>query len=226
MSCDAPNGAKAALSLLDQHYTSFYSTVDIARQTGHPVPVDTRGWSQIIVSVLTGISGLKRKKGADFDDGSDVKAANTWEAIDIPRFNGVIKAGTKAKTAGKIGSLDAIPHLFLVLWDTKPDRTHRCRIWCVRPWHDPLFRKMCIKWYAQRERGEIISTNFQLHPPLGKDSNLIRNTCGNLNYPLLFSAERGEGNYELKMFQAKIMQHGLCTKADPTAVPQLIGGAG
>ena len=58
------------------------------------MPVDLRGWSQIIVSVLTGIKGIARKKGADLEDGSDVKAANTWEAIDTPRFNGVIKAGT------------------------------------------------------------------------------------------------------------------------------------
>jgi hypothetical protein len=115
------------LQLLDVHYGSFYGIAEIAKQTGHPVPMDTRAWSQILVSVLTGIKGLSRKKGTDLSDGSDVKGANTWEAIDTPRFNNVIKAGTKAETAGKMESLDTLPHLFLVLWDTASERRNaRC----------------------------------------------------------------------------------------------------
>ena len=47
-----------------------------------------------------------RKKGADLGDGSDVKGANTWKAIDTPRFNGVLKAGTKSSVSDKIDSLD------------------------------------------------------------------------------------------------------------------------
>jgi hypothetical protein len=222
MKSDTPDEVDLVLSLLDQHYDSFHSVVEIARKTGHPVPVDSRGWSQIIVSALTGIGGLKRKKGADLDDGSDVKAANTWEAIDTPRFNGVIKAGTKAKTAGKLKSLDSMPFLFLVLWDIKPTGSHRCRIWCVRPKVDKLFRKMCAAWYDARDDGKIISTNFQLHPPRGKDSNMIRNTCGNLNYPLLFCAERDENCYILKLFDADVLRQGLCAKADPTGVLEII----
>ena len=61
--------------------------------------------------------GLPGKKGADLVDGSDVKAVNTWEAIDTPRFNGVLKAGTKSASAGKLLSLDVVPYLFFVLWD-------------------------------------------------------------------------------------------------------------
>src|SRR3990167_1959537 len=91
-----------ALALLDLHFDSFYAAEPFAQRTGHPVPVDTRGWSQILVSTLTSTKGLERKKGADLDDGSDVKGANTWSAIDTPRFNGVIKAGTKATTSGSI----------------------------------------------------------------------------------------------------------------------------
>lgn len=223
MSDTSNKSIKSVLALLDQHYESFYSAVDIARQTGHPVPVDSRGWSQIIVSVLTGIKGLERKKGADLDDGSDVKAANTWEAIDTPRFNGVIKAGTKAKHSGKLESLDVMPFLFLVLWDIKNDGTHRCRIWCVRPQVDDRFRTMCASWYEARDVGEIVSTNFQLHPPRGKDSNLIRNTCGNLNYPLLLCAERTDSRpYELKSFNPDVMENGVCIKADPTGVMQIL----
>ena len=45
---------------------------------------------------------------------------------------------------------------------------------------------MVDKWYKQREEGIIKSNNFQLHPPRNKDSNVIRNKCGNLVYPLIF----------------------------------------
>jgi hypothetical protein len=101
----APTGQPVhdALELLDLHYESFKGILPCAEKYGHPHPTDTRGWSQIIVSALTGILGLKRKKGNDLEDGSDVKAASTWAAIDTPRFNGVIKAGTKGPDSGKDG---------------------------------------------------------------------------------------------------------------------------
>src|SRR3972149_9464601 len=97
---------QSALQLLDLHYETFYRVEPLARETGHPVPVDTRAWSQILVSVLCGVKGLKREKGTDLADGSDIKGAITWEAIDTPRFNGVIKAGTQAAAAGRIESLN------------------------------------------------------------------------------------------------------------------------
>ena len=199
------------LDLLDQHYEAFFAVAEIATETGHPVPTDTRGWSQIIVSVLTGTKGLARRKGPDLEDGSDVKGANTWEAIDTPRFNGVIKAGTKAQHSDKLEYLDRTPFLFLVLWDVSTRGKHRCRIWVVRPGEDAEFRTMCDHWYAARSRGRIMSTNFQLHPPRGRDSNMIRNTFGNLQYPLLLSAERGDDGFEVQMVDVEAMRSGLCT---------------
>lgn len=205
------------LALLEKHYEAFFSVVELARETKHPVPMDTRGWSQMLVSVLTEIDGLGRKKGADLTDGSDVKAANTWEAIDTPRFNGVIKAGTKAEYSGKMASLDAMPYLFFVLWDESPRKNHRCRIWCVQPCADTKFRAMCEAWYKSVADKKIISTNFQLHPPRGKDSNQIRNNAGNLNYPLLFCAERESGTYVVKTYDPDVMKMGQCS-GDPTGV--------
>lgn len=201
-----------ALELLDLHHDSFFAVAPIATSVGHPVPVDTRGWSQILVSILCGLNGLARKKGADLEDGSDVKAANTWEAIDTPRFNGVLKAGTQATHSGKIESLDAMPFLFFVLWDHAPVRgTPRCRIWVVRPQRDKVFRAMCASWYQQRASGQIRSNNFRLHPPRGRDSNVIRNTCGNLEYPLYFCAERVEGEkYRLIHFDEQVLKSGEC----------------
>jgi hypothetical protein len=213
--------AQQLIELLEQHYQSFSSVVQIARKTGHPVPTDTRGWSQILVSAVTGIKGLERRKGADLVDGSDVKAANTWEAINSPRFNYVLKAGTQGAHSDKLTSLDAMPFLFLVLWDEKSTGERRCRIWCVRPQVDEIFRAICKDWYALRA-AEKVGANFQLHPPRGKDFNVITNTCGNLIYPLLFCAERGENGYEIKVSDTAIMKRGLCRKADPTGVLEIV----
>lgn len=213
-----------ALEVLDLHYDSFFAVAPIATSVGHPVPVDTRGWSQILVSVLCGLNGLARRKGADLEDGSDVKAANTWEAIDTPRFNGVLKAGTQAAHSGKIESLNAMPFLFLVLWDHAPVRAHaRCRIWVVRPQRDKIFRAMCQSWFEQRKQGKIKSNNFQLHPPRGRDSNIIRNSCGNLEYPLYFCAERAEDEtYRLITFDEQVLSVGQCRKAtDDSSAPSV-----
>ncbi len=209
---DHPSHIKEALELLDLHYESFHKVAPFASKTGHPVPMDTRGWSQILASVLTGIKGLERQKGADLDDGSDVKGANTWMAIDTPRFNGVIKAGTKSSTSGKIESVDEMPHLYLVLWDETVRNSARCRIWVIRTQQDLVFRSVCLKWYEKKEAGEIKSNNFQLHPPRGKDINEIRNTCGNLEYPLFFSAEKlPDEKFKLIVFNPQVREDGCCT---------------
>lgn len=201
-----------ALGLLDQHYQAFHVIAPLATRTGHPIPMDTRGWSQVLVSTLTGVRGLDRKKGADLEDGSDVKGANTWSAIDTPRFNGVIKAGTQAAHSDRIESLDDMPHLYFVLWDTSPRNNARCRIWVVRPRHDRSFRAMCKAWYEKRHAGEIKSDNFQLHPPRGNDTDVLRNSCGNLLYPLLFSAEGGtSGKYKLVHYNPATLEAGACT---------------
>ncbi|HEV2453103.1 MAG TPA: MamI family restriction endonuclease [Verrucomicrobiae bacterium] len=209
----APTGQAVhdALELLDLHYASFKGVLPYAEKYGHPHPTDTRGWSQILVSALTGILGLRRKKGSDLEDGSDVKAASTWGAIDAPRFNGVIKAGTKGASAGKLASLDEMPHLFFVLWDHKPEtKKERCRVWVVRTQVDPVFRKMAVAWYGKRRDGTIVSNNFQLHPPRNKNTNIFRNTCGNLEYPLLFEACRRGSAFECTFYQATAAKDGLC----------------
>ena len=204
---------RQTLDLLDAHYASFQTVASYATRTGHPVPTDTRGWSQILVSTLCGVRGLERKKGPDLKDGSDVKGALTWAAIDTPRFNGVIKAGTQAANSGQLTSLDSMPRLFLVLWDMTARDTARCRIWVVRPQTDQLFRAACSDWYSKRASGAIKSNNFQLHPPRGLDTNVIKNKCGNLIYPLYFSAERGTNStYQLLTHAPEVLNSGLCKR--------------
>lgn len=204
---------KEALDILELHYDSYFQVKPYADKYKHPHPTDTRGWSQILVSAITGVMGYERKKGPDLADGSDVKGASCWDAIDTPRFNGCIKAGTKADTAGTIKSLDHMPNLYFVLWDSVEDTEQkRCRIWVVRTKHDKLFREVAIKWYKQRADGIIKSDNFQLHPPRNKNINMFKNNCGSLNYPLLFEARLEESNFKLHSYNPSIIHEGFCTK--------------
>src|SRR5207244_12468163 len=83
---------------------------------------------------------------SDVADGSDVKAANVWGAIDTPRFNGVIPAGRKSEKSKKVAhvsALDSIPYIYFVLWDHQGGEVPRCRVWCVRPPVDANFRAVC-----------------------------------------------------------------------------------
>ena len=211
---DSRQRMEATLELLDHHYYTFSSMVKVARRTGHPVPIDTRGWSQIIVSVLTGIKGINRKKGPDLSDDSDVKGANTWEAIDTPRFNNVIKADTQAHHSDSMDYLDNTPCLFFVLWDENGFAQPRCRIWVVRPPDDDAFRAVCKRWYDARNGGEISSSNFQLHPPRGQDRDVFRNSYGNLSYPLMLMAIRKNDRFVVQRFDPNQMSDGACEYVD------------
>ena len=71
---------------------------------------------------------------------------------------------------------------------------------------DKIFRGMCKAWYDGVEDGTIISTNFQLYPPRGWDTNIIRNTYGNLVYPLLFCAERRSSGFEIVRFEPEVLE--------------------
>ncbi len=211
---ETPDNVQEVLTLLDIHYKSFVDVKPYAEKYGHPHPCDTRAWSQILVSALTGLKGIERKKGADFDDGSDVKGANTWGAIDTPRFNGCLKAGTKSDVSGTMKSLNKMPNLFFVLWDAEPtSKKERCRVWVVTPGTDKVFRKMAALWYRKRASGEIESNNFQLHPPRNKNSNVIRNTCGNLEYPLFFAALREETGFAVTDYIPEAKATGQCKRA-------------
>ena len=76
--------------------------------------------------------------------------------------------------------------------------------------YDYVFRNMCKSWYELRLEGKIISNNFQLHPPRGLDSNVIRNTSGNLEYPLYFSAEMIDGKFMLQTYAPEARTDLVC----------------
>ena len=162
--------------------------------------------------------GRKRRKGTDLADGSDVKAANVWEAIDTPRFNGCAPAGRATDAARKpndVTALDDIPFLFFVLWDERgAEAVPRCRVWCVRPNADAEFRGLVGRWYEMRASGGIRSTNFQLHPPSNQDNNIIRNSLGNLDYPLFFQAEREGDGYRVVRIDETALTTRRCRRVD------------
>ncbi len=64
------------INLLNMHHNFFFSAKEYADLTKQLTPEDSRAWSQILVSLITGIKGLGRRKGSDLADGSDVKSAN------------------------------------------------------------------------------------------------------------------------------------------------------
>jgi hypothetical protein len=70
---------------------------------------------------------------------------------------------------------------------------------------------MCKKWYDQVANGEIKSNNFQLHPPIGKDSNVSTNKCGNLSYPLLMCAEYIDDGFVSVQYEPEVMKSGECS---------------
>jgi hypothetical protein len=205
------NRSDEAVELLQIHFEAYMKIKPYADKYQHPHPTDTRGWSQLLVSALTGSKGYARKKGPDLEDGSDVKGANCWDAIDTPRFNSCIKAGTQSSTANSLRSLSSVPYLFFVMWDTSETTNQkRCRVWVVRPQYDTEFRRIAKTWYKQRASGEITSDNFQLHPPRNLDRNVFRNNCGHLEYPLLFEARLKNNKFTLTHFDESMLTSGAC----------------
>lgn len=75
-----------------------------------------------------------------------------------------------------------------------------------------VFRDICSLWYANRRTGKISSNNFQLHPPRNLNSNLIRNTCGNFEMPLLFEARRIDNSFSCVYYDPSVILKGQCKR--------------
>jgi hypothetical protein len=157
---------------------------------------------------------LFRQKGNDLADGSDVKAANAWDAIDKPRFNGVLKAGRVGVEHTSISSLDDMPYIFFVLWDWVDgiQNKEHCRVWYVNTHKDSVFRNVAQTWYDLRNSGEIKSVNFQLHPPIHKNDNIVTNECGNLELPLMLDAQWNnvKKTYEVLVYDWNVGETRFC----------------
>src|SRR5262249_32867592 len=91
-----------------------------------------------------------------------------------------------------------------------PPGNLRCRVWCVRTGVDTVYKNLCATWFKQKAAGKIKSSNLQLHPPRFRADNIFKNKCGNLKYPLLFSAVRKAGRYEVLAYNPAVLKKGLC----------------
>lgn len=162
--------------------------------TGQSPQLDSGYIAQHLISLLTGKRGSGwRGKGLDLDDGSEVKCASNVDGIDVPRWNHNLRG---------IRDVDkwlASPNIYYVLFDTRPKSSLvRVRIWMITPALDSSYETVLRSWATLPNRK---SYNFQLHPPVGKDSNIATNECGNLELPLMFLAEEEHNQVTVKFFQ-------------------------
>ena len=53
---------RLAIDVLNTHHLHFFEGQEFAEMTHQPTPEDSRAWSQILISILTGIPGLDRQR--------------------------------------------------------------------------------------------------------------------------------------------------------------------
>lgn len=188
--------------LIKELFLEHTATLDEwKRITGQPSQVDSGYIAQHLISLITGIPGHGlRGKGLDLGDGSQIKCASCIGGIDIPRWNLEFHGRTDGEIRRKMDDLLKAPMIYLVLFDENKFEKLRIRVWAVDPDKDEAFQRVFSNW---RERDRK-SNNFQLHPPVRKDSDVTTNLSGNLKLPLIYLAEENEkGEIILKLFTTK-----------------------
>lgn len=156
--------------------------------TGQSAQIDTGYIAQHMASVTLGEPGQGFKgKGVDLADGSEVKSAALLSGVDRPRWNhnmGTLASDRRRTERGMPpmwqGYLEA-PRIFYVLFDRSPDDPGmlRVRAWCVHPPRDEGWRDLFTRYVEQRSASQY---NLQLHPPIGRNDDLVVNTLGNLDF--------------------------------------------
>lgn len=141
--------------------------------------------AQQLTSILSGIPGTAlRGRGDDLADGSEVKAANTVQATDTPRWNHSLKR------RDQVDSHLSKPSIFYVLFDTveRDDSSPiRCRIWKVSPSTDHAYQVLVEQWDTGRG---ATTYNMQIQPPRWDASNIASCFGTRLALPLFFHAEQ------------------------------------
>ncbi|MFC8021772.1 MamI family restriction endonuclease [[Kitasatospora] papulosa] len=205
--------------LLEELFIDFFANQHLTLQkwaalTGQTAQVDTGYIAQFVASIVLQEPGQGfRGKGDDLTDGSEVKSAANISGVDRPRWNHNL--GSLADDAVQIENgreerwkkYLSSPYLFYVLVDRpftasgkSGDVPIRIRAWCVDGQEDESWRSLIIKFVESRNGRTY---NFQLHPPVGHDDDLVVNTLGNLDFRdvLVFDARlsvRPDGQHELE----------------------------
>lgn len=173
-----------------------------AALTGQSAQVDTGYIAQFVASVVLGQPGQGfRGKGDDLVDGSEVKGAANISGVDRPRWNhsfGTVGDDRSRRAKGlptKAEVYLASPNLFYLLVDrvmgVGSPAPIRVRGWCINSLKDEAWINLIATWEKKREiDGDATRYNFQLHPPVGYDDNVVVNTLGNLDFEdvLIFDA--------------------------------------
>lgn len=176
--------------------------------TNQTAQLDSGYLAQQLVSILTGISGSGlRGKGDDLSDGSEIKAANTIQSTDTPRWNHSLK------NDAKVNEHIAKPAIFYVLFDTLKRDTEspfRCRVWKVEPAKDVLYRQLVQGWNTNRPASRY---NMQIQPPRWEDSNRVSCFGSELQVPLFFHAQQKEmGDLDFVVVRSFTTSPGVCKK--------------
>jgi len=167
--------------------------------TGQSSQLDSGYIAQHLISLLTGIKGSgMRGKGKDLQDDSEIKTASSVAGVDVPRWNQPMGA-TEESRVKKMNEFLKHPSIYYVLFDTRKNSDQvRVRVWKVLPESDADFQKVVRTWDKMFPPP---SYNFQLHPPVRKDSNVATNEAGNIDLPLMFEArEDGKGLMKVHLF--------------------------
>ena len=90
----------------------------------------------------------------------------------------------------------------------------RIRAWCTNAQADEAWRSLIHKFVDERRESTY---NFQLHPPVGYDDNLVVNTLGNLDFSdvLVFDA---------RLTISPLGQHCVTWERDVAAASQVASG--
>lgn len=188
-------------TLFKDYYIDQYLTLQKwAALTGQSAQIDTGYMAQFIASIILGIPGQGfRGKGDDLIDGSEVKSAANISGVDRPRWNHNL--GTLAHDAARRKKelptaweqYLACPTIVYILVDRvaapqgSSPRDIRIRTWCVDAQNDTAWRDL-LHVYVENREGDRY--NYQLHPPVGYDDDIVVNTLGNLDFSevLVFDA--------------------------------------
>src|SRR5699024_2887647 len=180
-------------SLFKDYYIDQHLTLQKwAALTGQSAQIDTGYMAQFIASIILGIPGQGfRGKGDDLIDGSEVKSAANISGVDRPRWNHNL--GTLAHDASRRKKdlptaweqYLACPTIVYILVDRvatpqpSTPRDIRIRTWCVDAQNDTAWRDLLQVYVENREGNRY---NYQLHPPVGYDDDVVVNTLGNLDF--------------------------------------------
>lgn len=185
------------ISLLEQLFEDFYISQHLTLQkwaalTGQSAQIDTGYMAQFIASIALGIPGQGfRGKGDDLIDGSEVKSAANISGVDRPRWNhnlGTVSQDTKRRQKNQPTVWEeylGCPSIIYILVDRVTSeskeraRDIRIRMWCIDAQKDSAWRDLIKTFVDNRNSSRY---NFQLHPPVGYDDNLVVNTLGNLDF--------------------------------------------